>query len=254
MSYRFLHFEDAGPAQIITLHRPERRNALSSELLLELETATQSAAARVLIIASGGPVFSAGHDITELANASQFECSALFDLCSRLMLGLQQLPMPVIAEVDGLATAAGLQLAAACDLAVASDQASFATPGVRIGLFCTTPMVPLVRAIGRKRAFEMLITGDAIDAKTALDWGLVNQVVPRSELRETTLRLADRIASASAATLALGKQAFYQTCAMADRDAYETATATMIGNMQHSDAREGVSAFLEKRRPVWTRS
>jgi enoyl-CoA hydratase/carnithine racemase len=254
MSYRFLQIEDAGAAQIITLHRPERRNALSTELLLELETATKAATARVLVIASTGPVFSSGHDIAELAAASQSECSALFDLCSRVMLGLQRLPMPVIAEVQGLATAAGLQLTAACDLAVASDDAAFATPGVRIGLFCTTPMVPLVRTIGRKRAFEMLITGDVIDARTALEWGLVNRVVPGERLRETTLQLADRIAGASSATVAFGKAAFYRTCAMHDTEAYDTATAAIIENARHADAREGFSAFLGKRRPVWTGS
>ena len=252
MSYRFLQIEDADPAQIITLNRPERRNALSSELLTDLETALAASTARVIIIGSTSGIFSSGHDLAELAGSSPSECSALFDLCSRVMLGMQQLPVPVIAEVPGLATAAGLQLVAACDLAVAADAASFATPGVRIGLFCSTPMVPLIRAVGRKRAFEMLVTGDPIDARTALEWGLVNRVVPASQLRSTTLELARRIATASSATLAFGKRVFYGTASMEDTQAYRASSATMVDNAQHTDAREGISAFLEKRIPSWS--
>jgi len=252
MEYRYLQIEDAGPAEIITLHRPDRRNALSAALLLELETALARTRARAVIIASNGPVFSAGHDLDELNGTSQSECSALFELCSRVMLGLQKLPVPVIAEVQGLATAAGLQLVATCDLAVASEQALFATPGVRIGLFCTTPMVPLVRAIGRKRAFEMLITGDPIDARTALEWGLLNRVVAPGELRSASLALAGRIGEASAATVSTGKQAFYRTIAVPDEQAYDCATDTMTENASAPDAREGISAFLAKRKPVWS--
>ena len=251
MDYRYLQIEDAETAQIITLHHSERRNALCTELLLELETALQTTTRKPLIIASNGPVFSSGHDLGELNRASQSECSAVFELCSRVMLGIQNLPVPVLAEVQGLATAAGLQLVAAADLAIASEDATFSTPGVRIGLFCTTPMVPLVRAIGRKRAFQMLVTGDPVDAHTALTWGLVNQVVPRGELRTVSLSLAGRIAQASPETVAIGKRAFYETISLADLDAYRRATAVMIDNAARADAQEGISAFLQKRRPVW---
>lgn len=254
MRYQFLQIEDVGPAQIITLHRPERRNALSAELLAELDSALTQRTARVLILASSGPVFSSGHDLAELRKASQSECSATFELCSRLMLHVQSLSVPVIAEVHGLATAAGLQLVTACDLAIAAENAFFATPGVRIGLFCSTPMIPLVRAIGRKRAFEMLMTGDPISAQTALEWGLVNRVVPAAQLRSDTLALAARIAEASAETISTGKRVFYETVALPDEAAYRTATNAMIHSAGTVDAQEGISAFLEKRRPVWTRS
>ena len=254
MSFQFLQIEDAAPARIITLHRPERRNALSAELLAELDAALTHRTARVLILASSGPVFSSGHDLGELRKAGQSECSATFELCSRLMLRLQSLSVPVIAEVQGLATAAGLQLVTACDLAIASENARFATPGVRIGLFCSTPMIPLVRAIGRKRAFEMLMTGEAISAQTALAWGLLNRVVPAAQLRSETLALATQIADASAETVATGKRLFYETVALPDETAYRTATDAMIHSAGTVDAQEGISAFLEKRRPVWTRS
>jgi enoyl-CoA hydratase/carnithine racemase len=233
------------------LHHSGRRNALCSELLRELETALRSTAKKPVILASTGPVFSSGHDLAELRGASQSECSATFELCSRVILGLQQLPVPVIVEVQGLATAAGLQLVAAADLAIASEDATFATPGVRIGLFCATPMVPLVRAIGRKRAFQMLFTGDPIAAHTALAWGLVNQVIPRHELRSASLALSARIAQASSETISTGKQAFYETVSLTDDHAYRRATAVMTDNAASADAQEGISAFLDKRRPVW---
>jgi enoyl-CoA hydratase/carnithine racemase len=254
MNYRFLQIEDAGVAQIITLHRPDRRNALSASMLSELEAATTTITAGSLIIASTGPVFSSGHDLNELIGADQSECTALFDCCARVMMRFQQLPIPVIAEVQGLATAAGLQLVAACDLGIASEDASFATPGVRIGLFCSTPMIPLVRAVGRKRAFEMLMTAEPIHARTALEWGLINRVVPREALRATTLALAQQIARSSPAAIAFGKKAFYDTCGMADAEAYAVAARTMVANAQHPDSREGVSAFLGKRPPIWVAS
>jgi enoyl-CoA hydratase/carnithine racemase len=251
MDYRFLQIEDAESAHIITLQHSDRRNALCTELLLELETALKATIRKPVILAAAGPVFSSGHDLAELNRASQSECSAIFELCSRVMFGMQNLSVPVLAEVQGLATAAGLQLVAAADLAIAAEDATFATPGVRIGLFCTTPMVPLVRAIGRKRAFQMLMTGDPIDAHTALAWGLVNQVAPLSELRTFSLSLAARIARASADTIAIGKRAFYETLSLSDETAYQRATAVMIDNASRADAKEGISAFLQKRRPVW---
>ena len=254
MGYRLLQIEDAGAAQIITLHRPERRNALSAEMLDELQTAVTRTTARALIIASNGPVYSSGHDLSELHASSQSECTGIFHLCSRVMLALQNLPVPVIAEVQGMATAAGLQLVVACDLAVAAENAQFATPGVRIGLFCTTPMVPLVRAVGRKRALEMLLTGDLINARTALDWGLVNRVVPLDRLRAESLALANRVAEASPEIIALGKRAFYETVSLPDSAAYSAATTAMIDNLGRADAQEGISAFVQKRRPVWSGS
>jgi enoyl-CoA hydratase/carnithine racemase len=176
----------------------------------------------------------------------------IFDVCTRLMEKIQSIPQPVIAEVQGIATAAGCQLAATCDLVVASDQAAFATPGVKIGLFCTTPMVALSRAIGRKRAFEMLLTGDMVDARTAADWGLVNRVAPASELAAETRRLAARVADASTLVISLGKQAYYTQIDLDQSKAYAYAKEVMSMNALAADAQEGISAFLEKRSPCWT--
>jgi enoyl-CoA hydratase/carnithine racemase len=257
MDYRYCRIEDAEETRIITLQSPHRRNALSSDLLTELHCAFEASRdtpIRSIVLAASGPVFSAGHDLRELAGQDPGVCATVFRKCEQVMLTIQQLPVPIIAEVQGLATAAGCQLVAACDLAVAAEDAAFATPGVRIGLFCSTPMVPLVRAIGRKRAMEMLLTGDAIDARTALAWGLVNRVTPPDQLRECTLALARKIAAASAATVATGKRAFYETISMPDDQALESATDTMIRSVGTPDAAEGISAFLEKRSPLWPRS
>jgi enoyl-CoA hydratase/carnithine racemase len=180
------------------------------------------------------------------------EYRRLFDVCSELMMKIQAIPQPVIAEVQGVATAAGCQLVATCDLAVASDQAAFATPGVRIGLFCTTPMVALSRAVGRKRALQMLLTGEMVDAATAADWGLVNQVAPAAELQAETRRLAARIADASTLTVSLGKQAYYTQIDLDQPKAYAYAKEVMSMNALAADAQEGISAFLEKRAPCWT--
>jgi enoyl-CoA hydratase/carnithine racemase len=252
---RLLTLERAGAAAIVTLNRPERRNALSLDLMhafLEtLDIIGVDADVRAVIVAAEGSVFSSGHDLSEMVGRHESEYSDLFEICTRLMLRLSEIPQPVIAEVGGLATAAGCQLVASCDLAVASEEASFATPGVRIGLFCSTPMVPLVRAVGRKRGMQMLLTGEPIDAKTAEAWGLVNQVVPASELRDATLALAGKIAASSPHTVGIGKRAFYEQIGLADRYAYERATFTMTDNAMTADAQEGMSAFLEKRRPVW---
>ncbi len=202
--------------------------------------------------AGNGPAFSAGHDIAEMQGAPDpafYE--ELFSTCVRLMTRLHELPQPVIARVHGVATAAGCQLVAACDLAIAAADARFATPGVNIGLFCSTPMVPVARSIGRKRALEMLFTGEMIDATTALDWGLVNQVVEPGDLDTAVDALATRIASASGYVLALGKRAFYSQDQLTEGAAYDIACPVMVDNAQAADAHEGMTAFLEKRAPTW---
>lgn len=236
----------------ITLNRPERRNALSLELMVELTDALRAATGRVVVIAGAGPAFSAGHDLGELLAADTPEASHIFAACSELMTTVQSIDQPVIARVHGVATAAGCQLVASCDLAIAESGARFATPGVRIGLFCSTPMVPLSRSIGPKRALEMLFTGELIDAPTAREWGLVNQVVEPDALDATVAALAHRIAEASPMVLALGKRAFYAQRALDQATAYEMAGATMTVNLGSEDAHEGISAFLDKRPPTWT--
>lgn len=241
----------------LVLSRPERRNALSFEVLEELLSALDRIAAdrsvRVVVLGAEGPAFSSGHDLRELRTSSPAGVEALFALCARVMLRLQEIPQPVIARVHGVATAAGCQLVAACDLAIAAEGATFATPGVNIGLFCSTPAVPIVRSVGRKRAMEMLLTGDAIDAPTALAWGLVNRVVPLEALDEAVDALAARIASTSAQAVALGKRAFYAQIAQDERDAYALASQAMCDNASSPDAREGIAAFLDKRPPAWRR-
>lgn len=254
-SFEYLLVESESPVAIITLNRPERRNALSLGLMRELITCLravgQSPEIHAVIIAASGPVFSAGHDLNELRDRAIGEYRDLFDVCTELMMLVQSIPQPVIAEVQGMATAAGCQLVATCDLAIAAERAEFATPGVRIGLFCTTPMVALSRAIGRKRALEMLMTGTAIPAHTAMEWGLVNHVVPAERLREETLALAERIAQASSLTLSIGKQAFYAQVDLDQPKAYAYAKEVMSLNALAEDAQEGMGAFLEKRAPCW---
>jgi enoyl-CoA hydratase/carnithine racemase len=239
---------------VITLNRPDHRNALSLQMMKDLvecfEICRSSSDVRTIIIAAAGKVFCAGHDLRELA-AAEPGCDRIFKKCEELMLKIQSVPQPVIAEVQGLATAAGCQLVAACDLAVAAEDAAFATPGVKIGLFCTTPMVPLVRAIGRKRAMEMLLTGQPIDSRTALEWGLVNRVAPAAGLISATRELAAAINTASRETIACGKRSFYEELAMDERSAYAHATQAMTANSSKIDAREGIEAFLAKRAPSW---
>jgi enoyl-CoA hydratase/carnithine racemase len=244
--------DDGDVVTRITLNRPERRNALSVDLMEELTGALRAATGRVVVIAGAGPAFSAGHDLGEVLGADTPEAARIFEVCSTLMQTVQAIDQPVIARVHGVATAAGCQLVASCDLAVAADDARFATPGVRIGLFCSTPMVPLSRSIGPKRALEMLFTGDMVDATTALEWGLVNRVVAPDELDATVAALAAKIAEASPMVLALGKRAFYRQRDMAQPDAYDLAGRTMTENQATADAHEGISAFLEKRKPTWT--
>jgi len=244
-----------GSTAVLTLSRPDKRNALSQEMMTELidclRSVSNDAAVRGVIIAAEGKAFCSGHDLRELSGREECDYREIFEICTRLMLDIQSIPLPVIAEVQGLATAAGCQLVAACDLAVASSEAAFATPGVKIGLFCTTPMVPLVRSIGRKRAMQMLLTGEPISSRTALEWGLVNRVVPPNELSAATRELATAIASASRETVSTGKRAFYEQIALDERSAYELAKETMTANACAQDAQEGVGAFLSKRTPVW---
>ena len=240
----------------LVLNRPERRNALSLAVMVEmlraLETVADDEATRVLVIEGRGPAFSAGHDLTEMTEhreAGFYE--ELFSTCVSLMTRIHELPQPVIAKVRGVATAAGCQLVAACDLAIASETATFATPGVNIGLFCSTPMVPVARAIGRKRALEMLLTGEMIDARTACEWGLVNRVVAADRLDAEVDGLARRIAIASPYVVALGKRAFYAQDQLPEAAAYAIAGPAMVTNAQADDAHEGMRAFLEKRAPQW---
>jgi enoyl-CoA hydratase/carnithine racemase len=244
-----------GPTAIITLNRPAQRNALSLALMREviecLGNLERHEEARAIILAAAGPAFCAGHDLREMTGLGADAYREVFAVCTEMMTKIQSVPQPVIAEVQGMATAAGCQLVATCDLAIASERATFATPGVRIGLFCSTPMVAVSRALGRKRALEMLLTGDVIDACTAADWGLVNRVVPGAELRAATLALAERIGHASALTIKTGKQAFYRQADLPQAEAYAFTQEVMTENALAADAQEGICAFLEKRPPRW---
>ena len=249
-----LEQRDGGVLQL-TLNRPERRNALSRGLIASLDAALQRTAAdsevRVVVLAAEGTVFSSGHDLGEVREISDGDARKLFAECSEMMQRIRGLPQPVIARVQGMATAAGCQLAATCDLAVAAEGALFATPGVKIGLFCTTPMVPLVRSINPKLAMEMLLTGKPITAAQALAAGLVNRVVAAGELDRTIAEMTDAIVAASPATIRIGKAAFYDQLHLDESEAYGRAVEVMSANMAHPDAREGIRAFLEKRQPRW---
>jgi enoyl-CoA hydratase/carnithine racemase len=240
----------------LTLNRPDARNALSTALISALLEALGRAAtepqARVVVIAGAGPAFCAGHDLREMRTDQRRETyERVFAQCSELMLAIVRLPKPVIAEVHGVATAAGCQLVATCDLAVAAEDARFATPGVNIGLFCSTPMVALTRAVGRKAAMEMLLTGKLIDAETARAIGLVNRVVPREGLRDAVDDLAREIAGKSALVVKIGKEAFYRQAELDLAAAYRYAAEVMTTNMLARDAGEGIDAFLAKRAPIW---
>ena len=256
MSEPLLRVGTAGPVATIRLNRPRQRNALSMDLMRDLIAVLEGIGTNrevaAVILAAEGSAFCAGHDLNEMVDRNVNEYRQIFDLCTDLMTAIQRIPQPVIAQVHGMATAAGCQLVAACDLVVASDNARFATPGVRIGLFCSTPMVALTRAIGRKRALEMLLTGKSIDAATACEWGLVNRVVPRDVLAKTTRDLADEIAQASEMVVGIGKTAFYAQIDLDQSKAYTYAKEVMSMNALASDAQEGMSAFLEKRPPSWT--
>ena len=253
MSSNLLRQNHAGVATL-TLNRPAARNALSLALMAaleaELEAIEADTAIRAVVIAGAGPAFCAGHDLREMREATEHR--ALFDACSRLMLRITGLRCPVIAQVHGIATAAGCQLVATCDLAVAADTARFATPGVNIGLFCSTPMVALTRAVGRKAAMEMLLTGEAVSAAEALRMGLVNRVVQEAALAGEVAVLAGQIAAKSRVVVGIGKQAFYRQAEMGLADAYGFAAGVMAGNMAEPDAAEGIDAFLQKRPPRWS--
>ena len=248
--------QDAAGVTTLTLNRPGARNALSVSLMSELQAALASIAedksVRVVVLAANGPVFCAGHDLKEItANPGRDSYEALFRQCSDTMLTVTRLPQPVIARIQGTATAAGCQLVATCDLAVAADTAKFQTPGVHIGLFCSTPMVALSRNVGRKQAMDMLLTGEAIDADAAVAFGLVNRAVPAEGLDDAIREYTARLASKSPAVLAIGKEAFYRQLEMGIQAAYDHASQVATENMLLSDAEEGISAFVEKRDPVW---
>lgn len=240
-----------GAITTVTLNRPEKRNALALEVMLELTRVLREIGcsdARGVILAANGPVFSAGHNFGDLAGATQDQARELFEVCTEMMGAVQAMPQPVIARVHALATAAGCQLVASCDLAIAADTASFAIPGGKAGLFCHTPLVAVARNVGRKRALEMALTGDAIDAATAADWGLINRAVPADQLEAATLDLISRATRGSALSKTMGKQGFYRQIELPQVQAYEVASDLMATAAMTADAQEGISAFLEKRR------
>jgi enoyl-CoA hydratase/carnithine racemase len=253
--YRHILVEVEGRVATVTMNRPERRNALSVEHMTELIGALREIGERedaaVVILRGAGPAFCAGHDLGEMIDREPAFYRRVFDVCTTLMETIQAIPQPVIAQVHGIATAAGCQLVATCDLAVAADDARFATPGVKIGLFCSTPMVAVSRAVGRKKAMEMLLTGEPISAQEALTFGLVNRLTSPEALAAETRALADKIAAASAFVVGLGKQAFYQQIEMPQPAAYAYAKEVMSLNALAADAQEGMCAFLEKRAPRW---
>lgn len=243
-----------GPVTTLTLGEPSKRNPLSMETMRQFiaELGALEDTCEVVVVAAEGPAFSAGHNIGEMIDRDDEFYAEVFDVCTVMMETIHRVPQPVIARVQGVATAAGCQLVAACDLAVASQEATFATPGVKIGLFCSTPMVPISRAIGRKRAMEMLLTGEPIDAETAASWGLVNRVVPAIELDAEIARLTDRITRFSPTVIAIGKEAFYQQIELDEHGAYQLTRSVMATNAGLPDAQEGMTAFLEKRDPTWS--
>ena len=244
-----------GEFAYITLNRPNKRNALSEALMLQLVAALRETGKnldiKAVILRANGTIFSSGHDLSELVNRTVIDYKRIFDLCVELMETIHEIPQPVIAQVQGPATAAGCQLVATCDLAVAADTAWFATPGVKIGLFCSTPMVPLTRAIGRKKAMEMLLTGEPIPASEALANGLINKAVPAAQLEDAVRELALAVADASANVVAIGKEAFYRQIDMPERKAYAYTKEVMTFNALMADANEGIRAFLDKRKPRW---
>lgn len=254
--------EARGAAVLLTLNRPDQRNALSEALLGDLldaiEELSLNDAVKSVVITGNGPVFCAGHDLKELssrrsdADHGKAYFAEIMGLCSRLMQAVVRCPKPVIAAVQGPATAAGCQLVASCDLAIASQDATFCTPGVHIGLFCSTPMIALSRNVSRKHAMEMLLLGDEVEAARACEIGLINRTVPPSELLKASFLMAEQIASKSAAVVKIGKEAFYRQLEMPLSQAYDYASEVMVTNMLHRDAKEGIDAFLEKRPPKWS--
>ena len=255
MPYSDLLLERDGGIAVLTLNRPTKRNSLSLKMMEEVIQALAEVEADrslgALVIRGAGPAFCAGHDLSEMTSRDVPTYRRIFDTCTRMMEAIQGLPQPVIAQVHGIATAAGCQLVATCDLAVAEEGARFATPGVKIGLFCSTPMVPLSRAVGRKKAVEMLLTGEYLDAHEARAFGLVNRVVSAAALAVESLALARKVASASPLVLGLGKRAFYAQLDLPQTQAYGYAKEVMSLNAMAEDAQEGMAAFLEKRPARW---
>jgi len=255
MHYEHLLVTTDGPITTVTLNRADKRNALALNVMRELTVALRAIArteARGVILAANGPVFSAGHNFADMAGATLEQSRELFDVCTTMMNTLQALPQPVVARVHALATAGGCQLVASCDLAVAADTASFAIPGGKAGLFCHTPLVAVARNVGRKRALELALTGDAIDAATAADWGLINKAVPPDQLEAVTLDLIQRATRGSALSKALGKQGFYRQVDLPQGQAYDFAVERMATAALLPDAQEGIAAFLEKRQAQYT--
>lgn len=253
MDFDGVRLEQDGRVATITLARPEKRNALSLEMLQSLIKAFESipVEASVVVLAAEGRAFSAGHDMSEMIDRPDDFYSELFGTCVQMMEAVHSLPQPVIAKVHGVATAAGCQLVASCDLAVAAESAWFATPGVEIGLFCSTPMVPVSRAVGHKRAMQMLLTGERITADTAVEWGLINQSVPDEELDAAVDSLVEKILRFSPSTLATGKRAYYAQEGLPETRAYDVTTPIMASNASDASAQEGMTAFLDKREPNW---
>jgi enoyl-CoA hydratase/carnithine racemase len=254
-TYEHILVEADGPIARITMNRPDKRNALSLTHMQELtecfKAIGEAREVQVVVLTGKGPAFCAGHDLSEMIGRDPETYRHIFDVCCELMETVQSIPQPVIAQVHATATAAGCQLVATCDLVVASEEARFATPGVRIGLFCSTPMVALSRAVGQKKAMEMLLTGDFISAEEALAEGLVNRAVPAEELEAQTRKLAEKICEASPLVVGVGKQAFYRQVEMPVEQAYAYTKEVMSFNASFADAQEGMCAFLEKRKPEW---
>jgi enoyl-CoA hydratase/carnithine racemase len=255
MTSSLVLFELVDRVAVLTLNQPEKRNPLSRAMLASLKDqlarVAGDSATRAVLIRAAGTAFSAGHDLRELAGATEQQHRELFTLCTEVMEAIRKLPQPVIAEVQGLATAAGCQLAATCDLVVASERAAFATPGVKIGLFCSTPAVAVSRAVPPKKALEMLLTGEPITAAQAHEIGLVNRVVPAERLSDEAMKLAQQIIAASFDTLGIGKRTFYEQLSLDRPAAYELTQRVMVQNAQSANAQEGMAAFLEKRPARW---
>jgi enoyl-CoA hydratase/carnithine racemase len=255
MSYEHVLVETDGPITTITLNRPEKRNALALDVMVELTQVLREVSASDalgVILAANGPVFSAGHNFADMAGATVEQTRDLFTVCTEMMNAVQSMPQPVVAKVHALATAAGCQLVATCDLAIAADTAAFAIPGGKGGLFCHTPLVAVARNVGRKRALEMALTGDPIDAATAAEWGLINKAVPAEELDAAVLDLIRRATRGSVLSKAMGKQGFYGQIGMPQDQAYDFATELMASAAVTDDAQEGIASFLAKRHPNFT--
>lgn len=253
MTAQHVRLEVDGPIATVTLARPEKRNALGLEFMQAVIATLNSVPddVGIVVLTAEGKVFSAGHDMKEMMDRDDVYYTALFNTCETMMKTIRELPQPVIAKVQGIATAAGCQLVATCDLAIASDAAWFATPGVKIGLFCHTPNVAVSRAVGPKRAMQMLLTGEPIDAATAVEWGLINQAVPSDQLDDAVAEMANKILEFSRHTISLGKCTFYAQEGLPVDDAYAVATPVMAGNAGNIHAQEGMGAFLDKRSPEW---